>query len=199
MIRRRDAIAGLAAGSLLAVNACTPTTTPKRDAIDIAPGLSLIMPSPGSLGRLVEADQLVVARYRTQTVAFEGRVSASAERFDLLCIDPFGRKAMRIRWTDAGIDGSKATGVPADLRPENVLADLVMLYWPAPVVARALAPSGGMLEAGAAARSVRLRGAEVIHAAFQPGADGDPWNGSVRYRNLPLDYELTIQSRVLQA
>ena len=194
-MRRRDV---MKLGALLLLDACTQRPAdPPSGQVAVAPGLTLVMPSPASLNRRIEVSQLVVARYRTQTIAFEARISAAQDHFDLLCIDTLGREAMGIHWTSNGILAKKAPWVPENLRPENMLADIVMLYWPEAVVAGALAPSGGTLVAEPGIRSIRLRDKEVIHAEFQPPPGADPWNGKVRYRNLPLDYALDIQSRVL--
>jgi hypothetical protein len=195
-VRRRDVIGF---GALLVLDACAerPADPPPGQVL-VAPGLTLLMPEPASLNRRIEVSQLVVARYRTRTIAFEVRVSAAHDHFDLLCVDTLGREAMRIHWTPDGIVAEKAAWVPENLRPENMLADIVMLYWPEAVVARALAASGGTLLVEPGIRSIRLHGEEVIHADFQPRPGADPWNGNVRYRNLPRDYALDIQSRLLR-
>ena len=197
-MRRRDVIKSLAAGTVLALDACaTPPPKLPRGQVAVAPGLALTMPSAASLNRRIEVSQLVVAQYGSRNLAFEGRVSASHDHFDLLCIDPLGRQAIRIHWTASGIVSDKAQWVPEDLHPDNMLADIVMLYWPEAVVAQALAPSGGVLKAETGVRSIRLHGTEIIRAEFQPLPGGDPWNGKVRYRNLPWDYTLDIQSRLI--
>jgi hypothetical protein len=165
---------------------------PDPGQVRIAPDLFLVLPSPASLGRRVEAVQLVVARYGARTLTFEGRISAAPDHFDLVSIDPLGRTAMRIHWTNAGVAAEKADFVPDDLRAENMLADLVMLYWPAPVVARALI--GGSLTEAAGERAVRQGGADIIRVLLPPG---DAWNGKVSYRNQPWDYALEVQSRII--
>jgi hypothetical protein len=196
-VRRRDVIRF---GALLVLDGCAERpANPPRDQVLVAPGLTLLLPEPASLNRQIEVSQLVVARYRTRTIAFEVRVSAAHDHFDLLCVDTLGREAMRIHWTRDGIVAEKAAWVPENLRPENMLADIVMLYWPEAVVARALAGSGGTLVVEPGMRSIRLRGEEVIHADFQPLPGADPWNGNVRYSNLPRDYALDIQSRLLRS
>jgi hypothetical protein len=186
----------MAGGTLLALGGCA---IPAAGGIVVAPGLSLVMPAVGSLNRRIEVSQLVVARYGAQTVSFEGRISAAPDHFDLLCIDLLGREAVRVHWTAAGIVGHQAAWVPEQLRPENMLADIVMLYWPAAVVAQALAASGGSLAAEVGRRSVRLRGEEIIRANYQLLAGVDPWNGKVIFHNLAWNYELDIQSLVLRS
>jgi hypothetical protein len=193
MVRRRWV---MGFGVLAVLDACAGDAP--RDQVSVAPGLTLVMPDPASLGRPIEVAQLVVARYGARTIAFEARISAVPDHFDLLCVDTLGREAMRIHWTQAGIVAEKATWVPENLHAENMLADIVMLYWPEAVVSRALAASGGAVVSGPGFRSIRVGGQEVIRADFQSQSGADPWNGKVRYRNLSRDYALDIQSRLLQ-
>ena len=195
---RRDLMRHLAGGTLLAVTGCADhAADPSAGHVRVAPGLVLTMPAPGSLNRRIDAFQLVTARHGSRTIAFEARIQASGDSVDLRCIDALGREAMRIRWTNTGIVSEKAQWVPDDLHPDNMLADIIMLYWPASVVGQALAASSGTLEITPGTRSVRLGGVEVIHADFQMAPNDDPWNGRVRYRNLPWDYALDVQSRVI--
>lgn len=185
---------------LAALSACAAPPQdagPSRAGVHVAPDLTLALPAPASLGRSIEADQLVVAHYAERTVTFEARISASPTRVDIVCVDPLGRTSLSIHWTATGIASDKAPWVPDDLHPDNILADIVMLYWPEAVVSRALAASGGTVIAAADVRSIQSRGAEVMHAEFQPLAGGDPWNGSAHYRNLPWGYTLDIQSRII--
>lgn len=184
---------------ILALTACAeqPIGLVSTPGVQVAPDLALVMPSPADLGRRIEVVQLVVARYGDRTLTFEARISAAPDRFDLVCLDPLGRKAMSIHWTPGDIQTEKAAWVPEDLRPENMLADIVMLYWPGDVVRRALLASGGTMSVDSQTRSIRAHGAESIHIEFQPSASNDPWNGRVGYRNLPWNYALDIQSRVI--
>jgi hypothetical protein len=193
MVRRRGL---MGFGALLVLDACAEG--PPRDQVSVAPGLTLVMPGPASLNRRIEVAQLVVARYGPRTIAFEARISATSDHFDLLCVDTLGREAMRIHWTQAGIVAEKAAWAPENLHAENMLADIVMLYWPEAVVSRALAASGGAVVSGPGVRSIRVGGKEVIRADFQSQSGADSWNGKVRYRNLSRDYALDIQSRLLQ-
>ena len=163
----------------------------------IAPDLVLTLPSPAALGRRFDAAQLVVARYGGETYAFEARIAVTPDRFRLVCIDPLGRKAMSIDWTDAGIATDKAPWLPGGLSPENMLADIVLLYWPETVVRQALAQAGGTLADDAQGRSVRQSGVEIARADYQASAAGDRWNGWVTYRNIAWGYSLDIQSRIV--
>ncbi len=184
----------IAAVIALAVVACTaerPAETPPSKAIRIAPGLALALPKPSELGRSLEASQLVTAHYGGQTFAFEGHVSATPERVLLVGLDTMGRRAVTVEWTEQGFRAERAPWLPEQLRPENMLADMVILYWPEAILRRALGPSGGGLAAGARFRSISADGKEVIRADYSAA---DPWNGKLTFSNFAWDYELDVQS-----
>ena len=183
----------VALGCGLALSGCADSSPPPAPAgtVRVAPDLFLTMPKPSSLGRELEATQLITAHYGDQTYVFEGHLSASSQRLLLQGLDAMGRKAMTIRWSDDGIQTETAPWLPKQLRPENMLADIVMIYWPADQVNAALAASGGHVTATARSRSIADAKAEVIHADY---SGDDPWNGSLSYSNLAWGYALNVQS-----
>lgn len=166
---------------------------PRGGAVPIAPGLTLTLPRPGDLRRVLEARQLVTARYGTQTVVFESHLSAEADRLVVVALDTLGRRALTVTWTDVGIETERAEWLPTQVRAEHMLADLVILYWPEDVVREALALSGGRLVSVSGSRSVLAGDQEVARAEYEP-SQGDPWSGRLRYRHFAWDYELEIRS-----
>ena len=192
----RRAVVPIAA-VMLALAGCAQVEPPAAlppGTVRIAPDLTLVLPHPGELGQSLDVTQLVTAHYGERTFVFEEHLSATQDRILLVSLDAMGRKAITVTWTAAGIDTEVAPWLPEGIRPENMLADIVLLYWPEAAVRQALAASHGTLEASRQSRSVGVGGKEVIHADYQPGADGDPWSGSLRYRNLPWGYALEVQS-----
>lgn len=180
---------------LLALAACSRGSADMAPApVRIAPDLMVTLPSPDDLDRTVEASQLLTASYGEQSFVFEARLSANRERFLMVGLDPMGRELLRVNWTRTGLDYTVAPWVPAGLRPEHMLADIVLLYWPEDAVRRALAPSGGTLVSGARSRLVTIGEKEVMRADYQPASGDDPWTGRLHYRNLAWGYELDIQS-----
>ncbi len=141
--------------------------------------------------------QLVTARYGERTFVFEGHLSAAPDRFLLVGLDPMGHRALSITWTDRGIAMERESWLPEQLRPDNILADIVILYWPEDSVARALARSGAKLTSGPGERSIWFEGKEIIHADYR-AAGADIWNGGATYRNLAWGYQLDIQSEIVQ-
>ncbi|MEA2756035.1 MAG: hypothetical protein QOJ54_2324 [Aliidongia sp.] len=181
--------------SVVLLAACASATSPKG-IVRVAPGLDLVMPQPRDLGRSLEATQLVSARFGDQTTVFEGHVSVTPERLLLVVLDPLGRKALSVTWNGAAVVSEKADWLPQALRPENMLADIILLYWPEAAVSRALAPSGGTLVGAPGSRSIFVAGQEVIHADYLSAAEGAAWAGHAHYRNLPWGYDLDIQSAI---
>lgn len=173
----------LASISCLCLIACAaPPQAPER--VVVAPGMTLDLPPPGDLGRVVDAVQMVTARHGADSFVFEGRLSVGPDRLLLVGSDSLGRRAMTVSWGEGGIAMERASWLPESLRPENVLADIILLYWPEVVVRRAL--HGATLTETTSGRHV----GEAIAVSWQ----GDPWNGIARLRNLAWDYELEVRS-----
>lgn len=162
--------------------------------VHLSPDLILTLPRPGDIGRAVEATQLVTARFGPQSIVFEGRISATKDRFLFTALDMIGRKAVSINWTADSIAYESAPWVPTELQPQNILADMVILYWPEYVVRQALRGSAGTLLATRMSRTVRAGDHEILRATYKMSHGDDVWSGQIDYRNLAWNYELSIQS-----
>ena len=169
----------------LALAACSASPSgAKPEAVTVAPGITLALPAPGELGHGVDAVQLVTARRGGDSFVFECRLSVDGERLLLVGSDSMGRRAMAVRWSKDGMTVERADWLPDTLRPENILADIMLLYWPEAAVRRGL--SGAVLSQTSQGRSI----GESIAISWQ----GDPWNGSSRLVNTPWGYEIEVRS-----
>lgn len=172
--------------SLLLLGACGSSRTGVEPVV-VAPGVTLTLPRPGDLGRKVEVVQMVAARHGGEIVMFDGRLSVEPGRVLLVCSDAMGRRAMTVTWTDGALEVERAAWLPESLRPENILADIVLLYWPKAIVQSAL--RGAELTEDATGRKL----GDVIAVSWQ----GDPLSGTANLRNIAWDYELDVQSIVV--
>ena len=154
----------------------------------------MVLPPPSDLGRDVRMDHLVTARYGERIVSFEGHIEVTGGRFQMAVIDPLGRKALTVDWTGDDIAYSAAPWIPDVLQPQNILADLVLIYWPPDVLRRALAPAHAGLEATPGHRAVVRDGAEIIRIDFFPQDGGVSARARVSYRNLAFGYSLDIRA-----
>lgn len=159
--------------------------------VRMAPDLVVSLPQPSALGRSLEVSQLVTAHYGARTFVFEGHISANPERFLLVGLDPLGQRVLTVTWTEHKLTAKLAPGLPEQIHPENMLADIVVLYWPEASVRQALVGSNGTLVVGPHFRSIAVAGKEVIRVDYK---GRDPWDGAVVYRNLAWGYELDVQS-----
>lgn len=165
--------------------------------IQIAPNLVLVLPRPGDLGQSFEITQLVTARYGKESYVFEGHLRATPDLFLMVGLDLTGRRAITITWTDAAIAYEAAPWVPGAIRPENILADMILLYWPTAVLRRALLNPDVLVSEDATRRSISFDGQELIVADYQPTASTDRWSGRQHFSNLGWGYELEIETMEL--
>ncbi|MBI2241909.1 MAG: DUF3261 domain-containing protein [Magnetospirillum gryphiswaldense] len=174
----------LAAVFALGLASCSAAPLPPAEGVGIARDVVLVLPSPDDLGRSVEVMQMVTARRGDETHVFEARLSVNRERLLLVGTDSLGRRAMTIQWRAGQVTMDKSSWVPDALRPENILADIVLLYWPEPVLARSL--RGAQISSDAGGRTI----GKIIHIS----RPADPWNGQSHLVNGSFGYELDVQS-----
>lgn len=188
MLRRRALLLASLAG-------CTAPEAP-AGSVQIAPGASFWLPGAGELGRSIEAAQMVRANYRGRDIGFEGQMSVTPKRLLLACVDLLGRPGMTVRWERPRVSAQVADWFPASLRPENMLADIMLIYWPLASVRRGL--TGSLLAvADEANRRVVLNGQQtVIQIDYR---SDDPWNGTAVYTSVLWGYTLEIQSVEVRA
>jgi hypothetical protein len=176
-----------------AVSACT--TAPPEPVAFIAPELPFALPHPSELGHSVDAVQLVTAHYRGDVQMFEAHLSVSPERLTLIGLDPFGRRALTVTLTDTEMMVDRASWLPQRLRPENILADVAIVYWPEDAVRRGLARTNAVLRSDPGGRSIIADGREIVRVDYGQGP-GDAWAGAAHYRNDAFGYELDLRSAV---
>jgi hypothetical protein len=167
-----------------------PAAPPPADGdVALAPGVSLRLPSPATLGRNVEAMQWVAARHRDNVVAFEARIAVNGDSLVLVGSDAMGRRLLTLRRNgDGPVVADRADWLPPDLRPENILADILLIYWPEAALRPRL--KGATLGDAEGVRSIRRDGAEIIRIV----REGNGWSGRARLDNLAWSYDLDIRS-----
>lgn len=189
---RRAILAGLAGVLVSPLAGCGPALP--SDIVGLAPSVALRLPDAGELGRGVEVAQMVHATHGGRDIAFEGQLSVTSERLLLACLDPMGQPVLTIRWSGREIHAQTTERFPSALRPENILADIILIYWPAAALRRGL--RNAVLEDGPGYRIIRPAGEALIRIDYE---DADPWNGTARYRNLAWNYTLEVRSVELPA
>jgi len=180
--------------AILLLSGCASATDLPASArtVAIAQGVTLTLPAPAALGRTVEAAQLVTAHYRDTTFVFEGHIVVTPDRFLLVGLDTMGRRALTVTWTAGGVVAEVAPWLPDTTRPGNMLADIVMMYWPEGAVRGAL--TGATLVTAPGSRIVRKAdGTEVVRIDYGIAQAGS-WSGRMKLRNLAWGYDIDVQS-----
>lgn len=182
----------------LALAACVsaPPDETNGNTVVVAPGVSLRLPIRPDPGRRIEAHQLVEIRHEDRIFAIESRISIDAGRFRMVALDALGRRALTLTWSESGIDAEVAPWVPDTFDVRNLLADLVVIYWPSDAVRTALVETGARWTADRSGRSIYSNGEEVIHVAFLPPRER-AWSGMTRYVNRGRGYSIELRSEEL--
>ncbi|WP_374307505.1 DUF3261 domain-containing protein [Dongia sp.] len=158
-----------------------------------APGHLLNLPHPGDLGRAVEWSQHIIVRHDGEVFAFDGRISVTPDRFRLVGVDGLGRRAMGVTWERSGrVTATRADWLPAQVRPGAMLADIILLYWPADVLRRSLAGSGATLREVGNTRTIALDGVDILRIDYLTGRHSAA--GHLKYRNTAWGYDIDVQS-----
>jgi hypothetical protein len=160
----------------------------------LAPRLACALPPPSAADGDVNVAQSIVAHFRGQTFSFEAQIQATPTEFDLVALDNLGRRAMSVKWKDGHMDFTRASWLPVDVRPADILADVAIVYWPTDVIAPALAACGAVLKDTAGGRKVVFQNRSVVTVAYERG---EGWNRTAHLKNAIFGFTIDIQSAVI--
>lgn len=176
--------------AVIAVLSACAVASPPVEPVPLAPATRLRLPAPAALGHAVEAVQMVTASHDGDSFTFEGRVSVKDGVLLLVTTDGLGRRATSLRWDGRELSLEKASWLPLSLPPPaNMLADLMLIYWPLPALRSGL--DGATLDQDGGARRLRQDGVNLVDVNRQ----GDGWTGSAQLVNHVWHYSLDIVSQ----
>lgn len=164
--------------------------------VPIAPGIFFPLPNPTLPGPPVTVSQVVTGHQRDTSFTFSTYLRYQSDGVRLVGLDALGRKAITIAWTDTGLRSEAATWLPSVIRAENVIADLVLAYWPLESIRSQADRAGLTVHDTPGNRMIRHGNEDVIRIDYKPAA-GESWSRSVHFLNHGLDYQLDIRSMKL--
>lgn len=182
-------LAGLAL--LVFVSGCATQETARSPDVAIGRGVSLALPMPPAYPRESTVLQTVQGAYGARRRTFQSVVSLAADKVRVIMTLPGGPRVMTVHWSAQGVTTERTALAPAELRGENVLADIVITLWDLDAVGAALSGDATITEADGV-RTIRGAGREVITVWYAEGA-----NESERMvlTNHDFGYELVISSQ----
>lgn len=168
-----------------------PPLTPQPRA-ELAPGLTLALPTPPGFPETRTMQQTVRAHYGERSAVVECLLSLSPEEVIVVLTAVSGPRLATVTWNANGVRSEVlpiAPGIPA----ENIVADMFISIWPAEVVRSALPQGVELVEGEHGARTIRQGEAAILEVTPDPA---DP--NRIMVRNLALGYEVAIVSRTLE-
>lgn len=191
MRRRTLLLAALA--SLLTGCLANDTAAPRAR---VSQGVSLELPPPAAFGQSLRAVQFVLARHGGESVAFEAHLEITDRRLTMIGLDAAGRRIVTIDWNGMTLAQS-ASRLPAQVRPENLLADLMLAYFPLRhLKLEADAGLAAELLDSPGRRVLLVNGRERMLISFP--AQGERWDGKVLVENRSFGYEIEIHSSLVR-
>jgi hypothetical protein len=140
------------------------------------------------LGKAIELDQRIKGNYGGKLYFFDAYIRADADSLDMVGLDAMGTQIFDLAYSKTGgIRFKNALGIPT-ARPEYVVADFQLTYYPFDAVKAALVPYGldfvRREEGGRALRSLFRDGREIIRIETLPRG--------YKYENLLRGYSYEI-------
>jgi hypothetical protein len=164
--------------------------------VAIAPNVEMGIPSGSKLGYTLTATQLITAHFRGRSQVFEAYVSVSPSKIFIIGLDPLGSRVVTITATEGGISSELSRTVPSFFRPENMLADFVIVYWPASEIRRGLAGTDASLHEDLKERRIDMAGRAIVRVTYD-SPHQDVWPELAHLENFVCDYRLDVESKVI--
>jgi hypothetical protein len=138
--------AGLLAGALaLCLSGCQtmhdPSQSRQVSPVYLTDTTAVQLLPPSASGGAFESYQQIEGSYRGQTYYLEAFVQSSGERFIMVAFNSFGTKVFEVEHTAGGVRFSASVS-PGNMKPEYILADYQLCFFPFEAVRRNLAGAG---------------------------------------------------------
>ena len=171
----------------------TPGTITPGAAIPIANGVQLVLPAAQPFGPGLQVVQLVRGRSKTRDQTLQAIIESDASQLTIIITLPSGPRLASIIWRPGDIETTLASNVADKGLSPHLLADLMTIYAPAPILAASLR-GGTCTESTGGTRVISTGGVTVITLFRQhPGT----WQGAASLTNLSYGYHLDISGQPL--
>jgi hypothetical protein len=173
---------------LLALSACA--TAPRTPVADTA---TLPLAKPATLGSSREITQILRGAFGPREVTLQCVVNATADNMTIVGVTPLGLRAFTIKYDGEHVDAQRAPQVPEFFKPEQLINDLQLVFWPLPALQKTLAGTEWRVTEPHVGTRRLHRGDRLIAEVHY--ADPDPWAGRVWIVHFDVPYTIGIESR----
>lgn len=184
---------GLAFGGLLSAGCALRPAAVAVAVPDQAMPLALDQPRPPA-----DSSQTLLAAFGDRAVQMQCTLSVGAADWRTVCINALGLRLLSLGVSaDGQISAERGPGVPEQLDPRRILADVQLAFWPLASLQAAYAGSAWQISQPADDTRRLLRDGRLVAEVHY--ASPDPWNGRLWLVNLRYDYSLAIRSESIPA
>jgi hypothetical protein len=161
------------------------------------PGATLPLLPPASLGATHVAQQVLHVAFGAQDATINVVLTVSPQQLQVIGLNAVGMRLFTLEYDGATLKAERAPGLPEQVDPARILADLQLAYWPLPALQAAAQGSDWQItEPYAGTRRLRRGGRLIAEVHY---ADRTPWEGRVWLANYEVGYSLAVQSSRLDA
>jgi len=148
----------VALGVALTVAACVGAGPPTAF---LAPGVAVPLPKPIGLGYNWRASQLLSIQSHGKSFQMPAEVEVHGGQLTLVGLSAFGTRFWTVRYDGLRIEEERSSALVGLPPPEQVLADVMLVYWP-PEAWSAVLPEGWALEDSPAERRLYDAGKRLV-------------------------------------
>jgi hypothetical protein len=178
--------AGATAVIALLVAACAadaPAPKPVRH------GLPLLAPS--TLGSERSVQQVLQAKFGDQKATLNAVLQVNRTQLQVIALNAVGMRVFTLVYDGVHLRAETLPGLPEQIEPERVLADLQLALWPLPALRAVALGSAWEIAEEAGLRTLKFKGELVAEVRY----DGAPWQGKLELVNHEFKYSLAVASR----
>lgn len=158
----------------------------------LSPELAYSLPSDPWAGPETAVFQQVTLNHDGQLIQLQALILLEPGDVRILLLDPAGRRALDLRWGPDNLVAHKASWLQQTVTAEDVLARLVLAFWPIETATVGL-PEGAEITKTPGGRLVTFNGSDVIVITKD---NPNPWLGTTVITQEGSSFSLTITSRL---
>ena len=155
---------------------------------------------PATLGASRSAQQVLRFAYGERENSLQCALTVTPQSISLIGFNGLGLRLFSLRYDGVKVSGERAPGVPEQVDPQRILADVQLALWPLAALQEKAAGTAWIIsEPFAGTRRVR-RGDKLIAEIHYADADAhyDPWNGRLWLANFEFGYSVNVSSQILE-
>jgi hypothetical protein len=142
------------------------------------------------------ARQRLRAMVGDREIVLDCVVEVTPDRVTVVGLLPAGNRVFSVRYDGRKVEQERTPQVPAQLQPEQLLADLQLAFWPLEALRGAFDGSSWKVSQADSRTRRLLRDGRLVAEVHY--GDSDPWRGRVWLVNLERGYALIVDSVPLE-